>query len=206
MDLAQLRRNALSLWLRGARLPLTAVERFAAPREAPASWPPAIAFEKLEATVKDAVGRATGDDVLVGLANLQRTEVAKREEALAKRAAAEQTRTETREDAREAEAELARERKAVVERDRRRQEQIEAQERQAKSAVARRTSAKRANAEKAASARKKAVDAATQKAEAARLRKEERALEVKAAAVEAEGRVLDLDKAVRAKKAARTTG
>lgn len=206
MDIAKLRRDALALWLRGVRLPLTAVERFAAPSDEPASWPPAIAFEKLEAGVKDAIGRATGDEVLVGLANLQRTEVAKREEALAKRAAAEQTRHEARVEAQEAEAELARERRAAAERDRRRHEQVEAREREAKAAAARRASAKRTSAKKAAATRTKAVDAAAQQAEAARLRKEERALQAKAAAVEAEGEVLDLDKAVRAKKAIRKTG
>jgi len=206
MDVAKIRRDALNMWLQGVRFPLTAVQRVVAPADEGASWPPAIAFGRFEATVKDVVGRLTGDEVLLGLANLQRTEAAKREEAIEKRAAAERTRAEARAKAREAEAELDRERRAAAERDRRREEEIAEREREAKALAARRASAKRTTAEKVATTRQKAVDSAAQQAEATRLRKEERALRAKAAAVEAEGEILDLDKAVRAKKAVRKTG
>jgi len=203
MELAKIRRHALSLWLRGVRLPLTVAERALAPREDPASWPPAIAFEKVEATIKEAVARATGDEVLHGMAHLQRTEIDKREEALAKRAEAETTRAEAREELSRAEADLDREREQAAARARRREEQIDRKERAARSAVARRATAKKATAKRAAAARAKAVDRAEATADAARLRKEQRALQAKAEAVGAEGEVLELDEAVRTSKAAR---
>ncbi len=71
MEISQIRRDALNLWLQSVRLPLTAAERIARPEDA-ASWPPAVAFTKVEAGVNGFVGRITGDQTLIGLANLQR--------------------------------------------------------------------------------------------------------------------------------------
>ena len=94
MDIDQIRRDALSLWLRGIRLPLTVAEATVKRGQDTTSWPPALAFEKTEAAIKAFVGGIVRDDTLIGAANLQRAEVAQREEALAKRAEAEATRAE----------------------------------------------------------------------------------------------------------------
>ena len=100
MDLHDVRRNALALWFAGARLPLTAVEAVAKRGTDTARWPPALAFDKVEATVKEAVGKLTRDEQLVALARLQMAEVHKREEAAAKQAEAAEARAQANAEAR----------------------------------------------------------------------------------------------------------
>jgi hypothetical protein len=204
MDIDQIRRDALALWLRGVRLPLTAVE--AVTKQDPATWLPALAFADGEATVKRFVGRITGDDVLVGTANLQRAEVLQRREALALHADAEATRTEARREAEAEQAELERHRQQAEARAEERERKAEADRQRAEAEVARKAAEAKASARKQAATRKDAIDAAAAKAEAARLRKEEQALRAKEQAVAAQRSVLDLDDKVRAKKAARKAG
>ncbi len=47
----KIRRDALQLWLDGARLPLTAVETVAQRHTDTSSWPPALMFARAEAAV-----------------------------------------------------------------------------------------------------------------------------------------------------------
>jgi len=205
MEIDQIRRDALGLWLRGVRLPLTAVERLARPEEA-ASWPPAVAFAKGEAAVKGLVGRLTGDQVLIGVANLQRAEVSQRQQVVAKQLEAEATRAEARLAGDVREAGLERQRQQAEQRAQDRQQKLEQDKRAAEQRVAQRAAKKQAVARKQAAARQNAIDAQATKAEAGRLRKEAQALQAKKRAVEAQGAVLDLDKAIRTKKAARRAG
>jgi hypothetical protein len=204
MDIDQIRRDTLNLWLRGVRLPLTAVE--AVTKQDAASWPPALAFSEGEATVKRFVGRLTGDQVLVGLANLQRAEVLQRREALALQADAVATREEARREAEADQAELERRRQQAEARAAERERKAEEDRRRAEAEVARKEADAKAAARKQAGTRQDAIDAAATKAEAARLRKEQQALRSKEQAVAAQRNVLDLDDKVRAKKAARKAG
>ena len=86
MHTDQIRQGALSLWLRGVRIPLTVAEAALKRGQDTSDWGPTLAFAKVEAAAKSFVGNLVHDDTLIGLANLQRAEVTHREEALAKKA------------------------------------------------------------------------------------------------------------------------
>lgn len=205
MAINQISRQALGLWLKGLRLPLTAAERIARPSDA-ATWPPAVAFTKVEAGVNGFVGTLTRDQTLIGLANLQRAEVEQREKAAAKAAEADETLAAAKQRAEAEEAELERQRDQAERRAAEREQQAEHEAQAAAERVEREASKKKAAARKQSAARKSAVETQAAKSETVRLRKEAEALEKKEQAVKAEGTVLDLDKAVRAKKAARKVG
>jgi len=201
MQIKEIPRDALELGFRGARLPLTVAEKLLARRDS--TWPPALVFDKVEAGVKDIVGRATHDETLHASARLQRAKVTKREEAMAERAhAAEvQQQAEARAEARR--AELAAEREAVEDAEAQRERQIEQAEREARERAAQEAEAKRSATRTTAAKRKQAVAKRATRADAERLEAESQALRAKQAAVEARGETLDRDKAVQAKKSAR---
>jgi hypothetical protein len=202
MHIDQIRRDALGLWLRGMRLPLTVAERIARPADAK-SWPPAVAFARVEASVTGVVGRLTGDQTLIARANLEGAEADQRDQALAKTAEAEAARVEARKKAEAREATLARQRELAEERASEKERQVEQDKREAEQQVAQEKARKQAATRKQAASRKKAIETQAAKAEADRLRKEAQTLRAKQKAVDAEGTVLDLDKAVRTKKAKR---
>ena len=206
MDIDQIRRDALSLWLRGLRLPLTVAEATVKRGQDTTSWPPTLAYEKAEGAIRAFVGGLVRDDTMIGGANLQLAEVVQREEALAKRAEADATRAEV---AREAEAEAARleaERQRSEETAAQREQRLAEDRRKGEQKVAQAAATKRAAARKQAAARADAIDKTATKAEATRLRKEADALRAKERAVQTKGEALELDRKVRAKKAARKAG
>jgi hypothetical protein len=57
----QIPRGALALGLWTARLPLTVAEKVLARGHDTSAWPPAVLFDKIEAGVKEVVGRVTHD-------------------------------------------------------------------------------------------------------------------------------------------------
>ena len=190
MDTAKIRRDALALWLQGLRLPLTAAETVLKRGEDTASWPPAIAFEKVEAAVREAVGNLVHDDILVGMARLQRAEVAQR---LAGPRQASRRRSHGAEARRTAEAkaaDLERQREQAERAADEREQRLDEERRQAEQQVAQKAARKKAATRKQAAARKEAVNNAATKAEADRLRKEANALRAKKQAVDAKGKVL----------------
>jgi colicin import membrane protein len=201
MQIKEIPRDALELGFRSARLPLTVAEKLLARRDS--TWPPALVFDKVEAGVKDIVGRATHDETLQASARLQRAKVTKREEAMAERAhAAEvQQQGEARAEARR--AELASKREAVEDAEAQRERQIEQAELEARERAAQEAEAKRSATRTTAAKRKQAVSKRATRADVERLEAESQALRAKQAAVEARGETLDLDKAVQAKKSAR---
>jgi hypothetical protein len=206
VNINQIRRSMLTLWLRGVRLPLTIAETVVRRGHHKDAWPPALAFAQFEGAVKDTVGRVTRDDTLIELAALQRAEVAERRRAIALEAEAASTTAAVREDM---EAEKARLAKRRAESDRRSREQearVEADRQEAKRALEQRSARRRSAANASAASKAKVIDRAATGADATRLRKNAQALRAKERAVAAQGTVLALDKAVRAKKATRRTG
>ena len=155
LEINQIRREALGLWLQGVRLPLTAVERIARPADA-ANWPPAVAFARAEAAVKGFVGRLTGDQTLIGLGNLQRAEAAQREQAVAKTAEAEATRAEARREAEARESDLERQRQQAEQRAEDRERKVEQDKRDAQQQVAQQKTKKEAATRQQVAARKDA--------------------------------------------------
>jgi hypothetical protein len=203
MRIDQIPRNALELGLRGARLPLTVAETVLARGQDTSSWPPVLLFDKVEAGMKDIVGRATHDEALQAAAQLQRAEVAKREEALVRRTKAVEVAAGAAARADDRREQLGSEREALDAESAERTQQIEEAEREAHERAAREAAAKRSATRTTAAKRKKAVATQAARSDADRLRSEAEALRVEEASVEARGEALELDRAVEAKKAER---
>lgn len=207
MDRNTLTRRATLTWLEAMRLPLTAAERIATRtgRKETTSGP-AAAFGLFEAKVKDTVGRLTADDTLQGLARLQRAELRERLEAAEKQLEAQATREKALAEADHREAALERQREEIELRAAQREQELEQQRAEAKRAVAAESAKKQAAQRDAAAKTQRHLDDQATRAEAERLRVEAEALKAKEQAVAAQGAVLDLDRAVKTKKAARKNG
>jgi hypothetical protein len=201
MQIREIPRDALELGFRSARLPLTVAGKLLAGGEQ--SWRPALVFDKVEAGLKDLVGRATGDETLHASARLLRAEVAKREEANAERAHAVEVEQQAEAHAEARRHELAAEREAVQEAESERERQIEHAERDARERAANEAEAKRSATRTTAAKRKQAASKRATRAAAERLDAESQALSAEQAAVRARGETLDLDRAVQAKRSAR---
>jgi uncharacterized protein YjbJ (UPF0337 family) len=204
MQVTQIPRKAIQFGLWGARLPLTLAERvLARGQEDTSTWPPNLAFDKVEAGVKDVVGRATRDDTLVTAARLQRAEITRLESARAARVhatkvvddaeAAAQARREELDGQREAVETAAAEGERRIEEAQRDTEQRAAKEAEAKRSATRTTAAKR----------RQAVDKQATRTDMQRARSQGEALRTEKAAVRARGKALELDAAVQAKKSSR---
>lgn len=199
----QIPRDALALGLCTARLPLTVAEKVLARGHDTSTWPPVVLFDKVEAGVKEVVGRVTHDETLRSSAHLQRAEITKRDEASFARARAAEVEMDAEARAEARRAELDAERDEVDAADAEGERQIEEAEREARQRGAREAAAKRSATRTTAAKRKQAVDRRAARADAARLSSEADALKAKERAVKARGKALELDGAVHAKKSAR---
>jgi len=204
MNVNEIRRWSLDLWLQSVRLPLTMMEAVVR-RDHDGTWAPAVAFDTFEGTVKGLVGRLTHDDTLVELARLQRAEISQRRHAVELHAEAESIEIEARRDAADQREALERDRKAAAAQARKAKRQLEAERDEAKQALEARTAKKRTANRTTAAARKSTIQGEATKANANRVGKDAAALRAKKVAVAAQGEVLDLDRAVRAKRTSRRT-
>jgi hypothetical protein len=201
MQIKEIPRDALQLGFRGARVPLTVAQKLLARGDS--NWPPALMFDKVEAGVKDLVGRATRDETLHASARLLRAEVTKREEAMAERAYAVEVEQQAEARAEARRDELGAKRDAVEDAEAERERQIEQAEREARERASKEAEAKKSATRTTAAKRKQAVSKRATRADAERLEAQAQALRTEQAAVQARGETLDLDKAVQAKKSAR---
>jgi DNA repair exonuclease SbcCD ATPase subunit len=201
MQIKEIPRDALQLGFRGARVPLTVAQKLLARGDS--NWPPALMFDKVEAGVKDLVGRATRDETLHASARLLRAEVTKREEAMAERAHAVEVEQQAEARAEARRDELGAKRDAVEDAEAERERQIEQAEREARERASKEAEAKKSATRTTAAKRKQAVSKRATRADAERLEAQAQALRTEQAAVQARGETLDLDKAVQAKKSAR---
>ena len=200
MNVNEIRRCSLDLWLQTVRLPLTMTEVVIRRRDDDGTWPPAMAFETFEGTVKGFVGRVTHDDTLVELARLQSAEITQRRRSHELQVEATDVAAGASREAAEQQEMLERDRKVANEQAREAKRQLEADRDHAKRALEERTAKKRAANRAAAATRSTTIERKATKADANRLRKDAAALRAKKPAVAAQGEVLKLDKAVRAKK------
>src|ERR687898_2572764 len=166
MQINEIPRDALGVGLRGARLPLTVAEKLLARGDS--SWAPALVFDKVEAGVKDIVGRATRDETLRASGRLQRAEVTKREEAMAERAHAAEVEHQAEARAEARRDELATKREAVEDAEPERERQIEQAEREARERADKEAEAKRSATRTTAAKRKQAVSKRASRADAER--------------------------------------
>jgi hypothetical protein len=201
MQIKEIPRDALQLGFRGARVPLTVAQKLLARGDS--NWPPALMFDKVEAGVKDLVGRATRDETLHASARLLRAEVTKREEAMAEGAYAVEVEQQAEARAEARRDELGAKRDAVEDAEAERERQIEQAEREARERASKEAEAKKSATRTTAAKRKQAVSKRATRADAERLEAQAQALRTEQAAVQARGETLDLDKAVQAKKSAR---
>lgn len=207
MAITTLTRRATLTWLEAVRLPLTAAERVAQRAgQQDAVAQPALAFATFEASVKETIGRLTGDLTLQDLARLQRAELAQRSEALTKKAEAAATRTEVLSEADQRARNLERERVETERKAAEREQQAERDRLAAQQKVAAQAAKKEAATREAARKREQLIADQARQAEADRLQAEAEALTAKERAVRTQGEVLKLDKAVQAKKTARKNG
>jgi hypothetical protein len=181
VDLDTIPRTAIRLGVTAARLPLSAAEAAFGHRDDD-QWPPTVAFDRIDSTVKSMFANLLRDEVLAAEANLLAGKVARRQDADRLATAAEAERRaaddelEARRDAaqqrRDAAADEAAKRAAKVKRD----------EAAAKHKVEAKAADERAKAEARAEAEKAAAKRKDRRKRAATLAAEEQALATEQAA------------------------
>jgi hypothetical protein len=203
MQLQRIPRTIVCTWLRTARLPLDAVEAVVRRGEHDDEWPPAIAFDSFEATVKQLAGSFFHDDELTQDGRVGQARVAQLRKAVELDAVAEQRKTQ-------ADAEFQQRRQA----DEQHRQEVQRQADQRETALERdRAEKKRRAAEEDARKRKQSAQVETieertveredRAARATRIAAERDALQHERKAVAAKSRVADLDEKLEDTKAAR---
>lgn len=203
MSMQQIPRTVVRTWLRAARLPVSVAERVVQRDGSSRTFAPAVAFDTVDADVRQLVGTLLRDDELVQEGRLRQAKVAQLRDAAQLEAEAERRRIE-------ADAEFERRREADEqqrERVRQQAEQREAEAERLRIERERKAAAKAAKEAEAARQAKAAADKAVAKQEraarATRITAEQRALAEEREAVEAAGKVVELDQELRETKAAR---
>lgn len=196
-------RTAVDLGLKGARLPLSAYEAVARNGQSSADWAPAIAFESFEASVKGAAAKLTGDEKLATVSSIQARKVEVREEAIEQEAEA---KAEAERAQAKAEAErrrLADAERAAAERAEAKERAVEEKRRKDEQEAAARARKREEASRKASAAREEVIEREATEAKAEALARKEAALEAKQAAVATRAAESNVEKQLRAKKAAR---
>ena len=205
MQIQEIPRAYVNFALGAARLPVTAAERVLH-RSDDAQWPPTLAFEQAEASIKQAVGSLLRDSTLVSEGRLVEAKVARLREAAELEAnAREVTERADRRLAAERDAEQQRldeaERETQQRLDAARQDEIRRkQEVDEEIRAEERRMAEARQAEEAALAEKE------RSARAAQLSRDKAALHKKQEAAAARADVLAVDQTLEATKAARRNG
>lgn len=193
--------TAVKSWLTAVRLPLTATERVVGKQGA--DWPPAVAFEGFEAQVKRRIGSLVKNPQLVQEGTLEQGKVNQLRKAAELEAEAEERRLQA-ESRYENRKETVQETKQRVERGQQeREDRLEREKAERQREVAETARKKEEAARKADKVGKDAVAAQERQARATRITAESEALQHEKQAVAAKGEVLDVDRALKATKAAR---
>jgi hypothetical protein len=206
MELHDIPQTAIRVWLRTARLPLSALELLTRRGEHDTEWPPALAFESFEAQVKQISGSLLRDDDLVEDGRLTEAKVAQLRKAAELETIAE--RREATADARLAARHDANERrrKKVEQAAAQREEALDrrraAEQRKLENAERQRRDA----ADRAAVAQQHVVEREEREAERTRIKAERDALRKQRVAAAAEKRAVDADKKLATTKARRQAG
>jgi hypothetical protein len=203
MQLQQIPRTIVCTWLRTARLPLDAVEAVVRRGEHDVEWPPAIAFDSFEATVKQLAGSIFHDDELAQDGRIAQARVAQLRKAVELDVVAEQRKTQ---------ADVEFEQRRHADEQHRQQVQKQADQREAalereraekKRRAGEEDARKRNQAAQLEKAEEKKVEREDRAARATRISAERDALQQKRKAVAAKSRVTDLDEKLEDTKAAR---
>jgi hypothetical protein len=203
MDLTELPRTTLDAGMAVLRLPLTATEMLLRPGRDNSQWPPAVVFDRIDATVRETVGRVLRDDALIEQARLERSEASMREQAMRKEAEADERAQEARERIDSAQERAEEKRQRVEEQREQRRSAVEQRRRESEQEARQRAQTKKATVRKANDRQRRAVASKAQQAKVARLDAEAGALATKKRAAKANAEVLDLDQKVKQTKARR---
>jgi len=177
--------TVVKAYLSAARLPLDAAARIGG-QQANEQWPPALAFEGLEANVETVVGSLLRDDALVESGRLRRAKVARLRKAGELEAVADATRAEARDEFAKRREQTDQKRRDATKRAEARERKVEQQAQQSKASVERRAAKKVAAAEAAESAAEDVIERRERAAQADALAKEAEALEARQVALRTE--------------------
>lgn len=198
-------RGLLDAGLSTARLPLTVAAR-AGRQQDNEQWPPAVAFEGLQAGVDLVVGSLLRDDELTERGRLRQARVGQLRRAARLETLAEQERAEADQRLNEREAAVEQQRERAATAARRREQQVEqvAQERARRTEQA--AAGKAAAARRTKAAQDEALAREERQAALSALGEEAEALAAQQEAVEAQQTVESIDDAIEGSKADRATG
>lgn len=177
--------TVVKAYLSAARLPLDAAARIGG-QQANEQWPPALAFEGLEANVETVVGSLLRDDALVESGRLRRAKVARLRKAGELEAVADATRAEARDEFAKRREQTEKKRRDATKRAEARERKVEQQAQQSKASVERRAAKKVAAAEAAESAAEDVIERRERAAQVDALAKEAEALEARQVALRTE--------------------
>ena len=198
-------RTVVGGYLRAARLPLTAAERIAGQQDNEA-WPPALAFESIEASAESVIGALLRDPALADSGRMRRAKVAKLREADELKTVAQLEKEQARQQEQERKAEIAEQRKRTVQATAHRKQNVEqeaaAEERKVEAEAAEQASAVR----KQKAAQEKSVERQERAGRTDALDAEAKALEIVKDALEAEEKAELIDETIAANKEDRKTG
>lgn len=198
-------RAAVNSYLRVIRLPLSAAERIARQQDND-SWPPALAFESIEAKLEGAAGMLLRDEELLLAAQQREEKVANLKEARTLKAAADVERGNARDEERKRKAQITQERRrterAASERKREAKAQAAAKQREAGDEAAKKQSAIR----RQEAAQEKVLERRERATKSEALRAESAALDLTDEALKAQEKVDLIDKTIEGNKEARKTG
>jgi hypothetical protein len=198
-------RTTITTSLRVLRLPLSMAERVAGQRDNE-SWPPALAFEKLEGRLETLAGSLLRDEELAETGEQRSAKVVKLEEARALETAADYEKATAREEERKRATEIARQKARSNRAARERKDTAKAKAAKEKQAAETVAAKREAAAEGKAEAQEKVVDRNERAAKAAALRAESEALDLTDEALQAKETVDLIDETIDANKEARRTG
>ncbi|GAC1325047.1 MAG: hypothetical protein NVSMB13_07470 [Mycobacteriales bacterium] len=200
-----LQRSAVDLYLRAARLPLTAYERVARKGRANEEWPPAVAFEGFEAAVKTFVGSVLRDDQLAGRGQVEKARVSQLRKAAELDTLADQRRQQADTELQQRRERDEQQRQRVEKQAEERRRKLEQDKIKQQQQVAQKAAESKAQASKTDAAVRKALTKQERSARAVAVQAESKALSAKAQALASSSSVASLDDAIEGSKETRST-
>jgi hypothetical protein len=205
VNIQKLPRTVVTTYLNAARVPLNAVAK-ARGQQGNEQWPPALAFEGLEANVETVLGSLLRDETLVEAGRLRQAKVAQLRKAAELETIADTKRAQAQEEFTERRELAEQKRTQAAQRAEQREQQLEREAAQRKQQVEQKAAKKAAAARQAKAAQDKAIDRRERAVTTQALAKESEALEVQEKALDAAETVEVIDDTLEGTKAERKTG
>ena len=205
MNVQKLPRTVIKTYLSAARLPLSAVAK-ASGQTGNEQWPPALAFEGLEASVETVLGSLLRDEKLVETGRLRQAKVAQLRKAAQLETVADTKREQAREEFTERREAADVKRQEAERRAETRERQVEADAQRRKAEADRAAEKKKSAARAVKQAQDKVIERRERTATTEALAKEAEALKAQQEALEAAETVEVIDDTIEGNKTARKTG